>query len=386
MLPSGSARALACPVCGTLVEQRSGRSLDSGLACASATLLLLLPANLMPLLTTSAMGASRTSHLASAATEMWRQGRPLVGLLTTLFLVVLPVVRFGLLTLVLGRLKLRRPAPWLGRAFRWANELEIWAMADVFVLALMVTYARLAATIPTRLEPGAYCFVAAGIMTVVTRFAVDKRAVWEAIGHFQEDPDSPAASCGGCGLLVGSKGLDQPCPRCEHRIHARSPNAMRRATALTVMGVLFYLPANIYPMATLPIGLTPRSYTVLQGVNDLIQAHLLGLGLLVFTASFLIPVLKLAGLSWCILSVVRRSASRLKLKTRVYHAVEEVGRWSMIDPFVIGAFVPVMQYNDVITGRAEPAAVAFSAVVVTTMIAARAFDPRLMWDAAGAPA
>ncbi|MDE2356957.1 MAG: paraquat-inducible protein A, partial [Alphaproteobacteria bacterium] len=66
-----------------------------------------------------------------------------------------------------------------------------------------------------------------------------------------------------------------------------------------------------------------------------------------------------------------------------YTAIDEIGRWSMIDPFVIGAFVPVMQYNDFIDGRAEPAATAFTAVVVTTMLAARLFDPRRMWDAAG---
>jgi len=71
------------------------------------------------------------------------------------------------------------------------------------------------------------------------------------------------------------------------------------------------------------------------------------------------------------------------LKTRVYKIVEEIGRWSMVDPFVIACFVPVMQYNNFIYGRAEPAAPAFAAVVILTMIAARTFDPRLMWDAAG---
>ena len=72
-------------------------------------------------------------------------------------------------------------------------------------------------------------------------------------------------------------------------------------------------------------------------------------------------------------------------KTRVYRLIEEIGRWSMVDPFVIACFVPVMQYNALIYGRAEPAAPAFATVVVLTMIAARAFDPRLMWDVAMRP-
>ncbi|HWF00758.1 MAG TPA: paraquat-inducible protein A [Caulobacteraceae bacterium] len=379
-LQGGTARALACPVCGWVVERRTLRSLDGALACASATLLLLIPANLSPLLTTMAMGATRTSYLASAAAVTWRQGEPLVGVLTTLFLGVFPLARFALLTLVLARVKLGRPAPWLGAAFRWAEVLEIWAMADVFVLALIVTYARLAATIPTQFGPGAWCFVAAGLMTLLTRAALDKRAIWERIAPSRELA-APAAACGACGLLAGPENLEHPCPRCGHEIHARSPAALRRATALTVAGLLLYLPANLYPMATLPIGLTPRHYTVLQGVKDLIQAHLLGLGLLVFVASFLIPIVKLVGLSWCVLSVIRRSTRRLQAKTRVFHVVDQIGRWSMLDPFVIGAFVPVVQYNDLVSGRAEPAATAFSVVVVATMIGARCFDPRLMWDA-----
>ena len=76
-----------------------------------------------------------------------------------------------------------------------------------------------------------------------------------------------------------------------------------------------------------------------------------------------------------------RSRRRLVLKTRVYRVVEEIGSWSMVDPFVIGCFVPVMHYNALIYGRAEPAAVPFTAVVVLTVISAKTFDPRLMWDA-----
>jgi paraquat-inducible protein A len=83
-------------------------------------------------------------------------------------------------------------------------------------------------------------------------------------------------------------------------------------------------------------------------------------------------------------SVLTRSRRFLVAKTRAYRLVEEIGRWSMIDPFVIGAFVPVMQYNDFVYARPEPAAVAFTAVVIVTMLAARLFDPRLMWDAAEA--
>jgi paraquat-inducible protein A len=364
------------------LEHTAGKSLDGALACASAAFLLLIPANLFPLITTYAAGSSRTSHLISTATAMWKDERPWVGLLVTLFLVIFPLARFGLLTLVLGRLRLNLRAPWLGPAFRWANELQPWAMADVFLLAMLVTYARLAVTIPVVLGLGAYCFIAAGVLTLFTRATLDKAAIWEAIAPAGRPPSGQSLACSHCGLVLPPAADGHACPRCEAKVHIRKPGAVRRAAALTVAGLLLYLPANIYPIATLPIGLTPTHYTVLEGVIDLVQAHLLGLGLVVLMASFVIPTVKLVGLGWCVVSVLRRSSRSLGAKSRMYHFVDEIGRWSMVDPFVIGAFVPVMQYNDVITGRAEPAAVAFSAVVVTTMVAARAFDPRLMWDAA----
>jgi paraquat-inducible protein A len=102
---------------------------------------------------------------------------------------------------------------------------------------------------------------------------------------------------------------------------------------------------------------------------------------LVFSASFAIPLLKMAGLSWCIVSVLHRSDRGLLGKTRAYRIIEEVGRWSMVDPLTIACFVPVLQFNGLIAGSAQAAATPFTAVVILTTLAVKAFDPRLMWDA-----
>jgi paraquat-inducible protein A len=374
---------VACRVCEAQLERTTVRSLDAALASAGATFLLLIPANLYPLMTTAAMGATRTSHLASTAAAMWRDNRPWVGVFVSLFLIIIPLVRFAILSVVLAEVRSGHVAHHTGRAFRLDQELETWAMSDVFLLALMVTYARLATSISVRLDVGAYCFIAAGLTTLLTRAFLDRRAVWEAISPSPDHaPAGPAVICNACGLVLPASMNGGHCPRCGNTIHARRPGAVRRAAALTLAAFLLYIPANLYPIATLPIGFTSAHYTVLEGVKDLFQAKLFALAVVIFCASFLIPVLKLVGMTWFIASVVRRSRRALVLKTRLYRAVEEVGRWSMIDPFVIGAFVPVMHYNNFVYARAEPAAGAFSFVVVGTMLAARCFDPRLMWDAA----
>ncbi len=309
----------------------------------------------------------------------------MLAIVIGLLIIVLPLVRFALLSLVLLLVRFESRPPWLGSAFRWSNRLQPWAMPDVFVLALWVAYARLSATVTTTLEPGALCFIGAGLAALFTRAVLDKPAVWREIGpertHSLNTADPSRVSCPSCELVTVCDEGDR-CPRCAARLNARVPGALPIAVALTLAALILYLPANLYPIASIPIGLKPTAYTVLGGVIDLFQAHLLGLALLVFTASFAIPFIKLAGLGWCVASVLMRSRRWLPAKTKTYRVIEEIGRWSMVDPFVIAIFVPVTQFNAAISSSADAAAPFFTLVVVLTIIAAQAFDPRLMWDVA----
>jgi paraquat-inducible protein A len=381
--PRPGAAVLRCRVCGSELERRTGRSLGGALAFSSATLLLLLPANLAPFLQTGVLGAVRVSRLASGPVELWREGWPALGVLVALVVVVAPLVRFGLLTAALGALRLGGRAAWIGPVFRWADRLQPWAMADVAVLALWIAFARLDATVPTELGLGGVCFIGAGLTSLFTRALLDKPAIWRTIRPDTHQAPSPGSlACDACHLLAPAEAEGRPCPRCAARLAFRKPGAAGRAAALTLAGMLLYLPANLFPMATIPIRLEPSTYTVLQGVLDLFGAGLFGLGLLVFTASFAVPLLKLSALAWFLAALRGRSRRALRTKTRLFGVVEEIGRWSMVDPLVIACFVPVMQFNAKLYGQAGPAATAFSGVVVLTMVATRAFDPRLLWDAA----
>ena len=378
--PTGPGAVFDCPVCQTVVERTGGRSLTAALACAAATFLLLIPANLLPLLTTSLAGVSRESVLGSSARVMFTRGFPELGVAIGLAVIVLPLLRFGLLTAVLSMLRLQRRPGWLGPAFRIADDLRTWAMPDVFLLALWVAYARLDKTIAVELGLGAFCFVAAAILSLATRAVLDPVAVWRAIA-----PDLPAPVgaatllCEHCEQVLPATREGQRCPRCAARLAPRGGGSVAVSSALTIAAMLLYLPANLYPIATLPTGLASVHYTVLEGVIDLAQADLYALAALVFTASFAIPLLKLGVVTWCVTSVLRHSTRHRVLKTRLFLVVDEIGRWSMVDPFVISCFVPVTQYNALIHGNVEPAAPAFTAVVVLTMLATRYFDPRLLW-------
>ncbi len=356
------------------------------LACAAAGLLLLIPANLLPFLTTSIVGVSRESRLISSATAMWGDGFPVLGIVIGLFVVVLPLLRLALVCAVLGALRFGRRPAWIGAAFRHAQALQVWAMADVFLLGFAVAYARLATTIAIDVGSGAWCFVAAAILSLLMRATLDPAAVWEAIGPADETraeaPATPMLVCTACDRVAAATSAGSMCPRCGQRLHRRKALAVTTTAALALAAALLYVPSNLYPMATLPVGLQSVEYTVLEGVIDLWHVGLYGLAALVFCASFAIPIAKLLVLAWCLQSVLRRRLRHLVAKTRAHRVVEEIGRWSMVDPFVIACFVPVTQYNTLLHGSAEAAAPMFTAVVILTTLAARCFDPRLMWDAA----
>lgn len=377
------AHVVTCRRCRSRLEHCAGTHPDAALACALGALLLLIPAWTLPFLTTSALGATRTSHLFSSVTILWREGQPLLAVVVCLVILVFPVVRLSSLGAVLIALRAQDRPRWLPAAFRLSNALQTWAMLDVFLLGLLVAYFRLQSSIPANIDSGAIFFMLAIVLGVAARASLDKAGTWHLIGssHRCMDPRSVIA-CFSCGLLVPRSTESHDCPRCGATVRARKPQSHSRAIALLVAAVLLYFPANLYPIATIPIGLTPTSYTVLGGVRDLYDSHLFGLALLVFTASFTIPLLKMAGLAWCIASTLHRHSNRLVAKTRVYRIVEEVGRWSMVDPLTIACFVPVLQFNGLIDGHAQPAATPFTAVVILTTLAVKAFDPRLMWDAA----
>jgi paraquat-inducible protein A len=382
-LPVERRDVVSCSRCKTQLEHSAGKSLNATLACCAAIMLLLIPAWTAPFLTTSALGATRTSILPMSVSVVWRDGSPVLALTVCLFVLAFPLIRFGALTGVLLALRLKIRPPWLIPAFRLCNALQVWAMLDVFLLGLMVAYFRLRSSLYVSLGAGAVCFICAGVLSLVVRATLDKSQVWRLIGPDSGSIRAPSMVCLSCALVMPRADEPQICPRCGATVTARKRNSYARSMALLLAAGLMYLPANIYPIATIPIDLKPTSYTVLGGVIDLVKSDLLGLAALVFTASFTIPLLKMLGLAWCASSALCGSCGSLVGKTRIYRIVEEIGRWSMVDPLTIACFVPVLQFNALIDGHAEPAVVPFSAVVILTTLAVQLFDPRKMWDAAG---
>lgn len=376
--------AALCSTCERPLERTAGRSIVAALAFSASTLVLLFPANLLPLMRVSILGMSDESHIWSGVAALWNHQWVIIAVLVAAFVVILPILRFALLSVVLGALSLGFRPDWLGAAFRWTIAIDQWAMPDVFLIGCAVGYSRVDANLPVRIGWGGICFVAAALLSMLSRAALDRRAVWRAIGPESHVSNfgSPAISCTACDYVAPAQAERTPCPRCGQLLAARRPDALVRTAALVIAGIILYVPANVFAMSTAVQLGKSVPHRIIDGIIELFQAGLWPLGVLIFCTSIAIPLFKLAGLGWFLISIRRRSRRRLVLKTKLYRAIDEIGRWSNIDVFTVAVFVPLMQFGAIATAHASAGCTAFLLVVVLTMIASRAFDPRLMWDAA----
>lgn len=166
------------------------------------------------------------------------------------------------------------------------------------------------------------------------------------------------------------------CLRCGTSL---APPGLQGVWAWLIAGVVVYVPANLYPMLrTQTMGRTQDS-TILGGAIELAQSGALGVALIVFVASIVIPLGKFAAIGWLALAVHFRWPIRGHARLRLYEVVEFIGRWSMIDVFVVAILSALVQFNFAASIAPGIAAVSFALSVAFTMLAAQAFDPRLIW-------
>jgi paraquat-inducible protein A len=268
-------------------------------------------------------------------------------------------------------------------------------MIEIYMLGLFVAYVRLSDMARIELGPAVFALIGLMVILIAADVLLDEQAVWEAmeppnrracmlartaaITHTVETTHRFRIGCDTCGL-VSRAAPGVHCPRCGYRLRVRKCRSVEHTWAYSLAAAALYIPANIYPVLTIvQLGVGHPS-TILGGVRELVGAGMWPLALLVFFASIAVPVLKLIGLSLLLISTHMRSTWRLHDRTVLYRIVDAIGRWSMIDIFMESILVALVQFGKIATVYPGPGAIAFSAVVILTVLAARSFDPRLMWD------
>jgi len=189
-------------------------------------------------------------------------------------------------------------------------------------------------------------------------------------------------SCHVCGLVSKAPpGCHEAhCPRCSSPLHFRKPDSVARSWALLIAAYIMYIPANLLPIMEASSFLGSQDDTIMSGIIYLWHSGSWDLALIVFIASIMVPLLKLIAITLLLITVQRRSVWQPQQRTKLYRIVEFVGRWSMLDVYVVAILAALVQIGALATVKAGPAALAFGAVVVLTMFSAMQFDPRLIWD------
>jgi paraquat-inducible protein A len=187
-------------------------------------------------------------------------------------------------------------------------------------------------------------------------------------------------TCGKLAFDVGHDDYEEHCPRCQAHMHMRAINSLSRTWALLITAAILYIPANIMPIMTVTYFGAGQPDTIMSGVITLLQLGSYPVAAVIFIASILVPVLKMVALLILLLSVQLKWTLDDRQRTRMYRAVELVGRWSMLDIFVIALLVALVSFGSIAQIISGPGATAFGSVVVLTMLAATTFDARLIWD------
>lgn len=380
-------RTAACVICGAKLYREQRDSILWVLSLTIAALALFLVANLLPFMTFKLEGREQPSTIMTGVIGMHDAGMWPLAALVFAAAILMPFLKLLTLLYVLLPLHFGR-RPWaMAPLFRRIETIHPWAMMEVFLLGVIVAYVKLTDLATIELGIALFAFVGVIILMTAADIVLDPRKVWHQLAPQGSDRllDQPEAgslvSCHGCRQLYRLRTQKRPiCTRCGATLHKRKPNSITVSWALSIAACILYIPANLLPIMTVIQFGQGEPNTILGGIKLLIQAGMWPVAVLVFFASVVVPVMKLLCLIYLLLSVQLRSHRRPRDRTLLFRVTEAVGRWSMVDIFMISILVALVSLGSIATVEPGAGAIAFAAVVIITMNAAMAFDPRLIWD------
>ncbi len=372
-----------CQRCGAdLHHERHGWHARA-LAFTLTGVILFLVSNLFPFLGLEVGGLRQETTLLSGVQALFEREQTLLAVLVLGTIFLMPLLELLGLSYLLGSFALRCHLPLQRGVLYLLLRLRPWNMMEVFLVGALVASIKLQDMADILPGPALFAFLGVVFMLIAAHSHVDRLALWRWIraeDAYLQQPGEAMISCDCCQALVGSSLSGQPCPRCGSRLSGRVTHSLQKTTALLLGAVILYVPANTLPiMTTTSLGQV-QTDTIFSGVLYLLQSGMWPLALIVFVASILVPLAKIVVLSYLLWSVHWRSAGRLRHRAWLYRITEFVGRWSMIDVYVVILLVALVQFG--LLANIEPggAALAFGGVVILTMLAAETFDPRLLWD------
>ncbi|RKT14029.1 paraquat-inducible protein A [Paraburkholderia sp. RAU2J] len=407
----------SCSRCRAGLEGTQGASVPLDRICAVtvAALITFCIAQAFPVIQLQTNGMTSEATLFGAVRSLWTGHMRIVAMMVLCSAILFPLIELLALLYVLVPLRFGKVVRHFNGMLRVVQFIRPWGMVEVFMLGVVITIVKMVSMAQVIPGPGLFAF---GALTLMLAFLAtfDPRVLWSrrdeitfrrpaeirwtrlkhrcaprALTFFGRKP-APAVhmtarragliACHTCGLVQKhiAASSEQRCSRCESMLHTRHPDSVTRTSSLVLAAALAYIPANLLPiMHTSSLGHSEDD-TILGGVAYFWTSGDWPLAVVVFVASVVVPMLKLAILTLQIVAARRSPDWQPLERARLHRLVECVGRWSMLDIFVVALTVALVHFGSFAVVTAGPGALAFGAVVILTMLASHQFDPRLIWD------
>lgn len=385
MVPLPADQQLICGNCDRVLHFGRGPWLDKTTALAVAALVLFIGANAFTFFTLQLGSATQSATILSGAGALIDREEWVLAALVLVTIFLLPMLEVFALLYLLLPYRFNRRLPGQIRVLRWLERVQHWIMQDVFLLGVLVTTVKLGDSATVHLGPGMPLFFLLVGVLQAAYWIMDKENLWSWLypnNCFTQHEHETLYDCDVCKAMVAESIIQQRrhCPRCNARIHSRIPDSLQKTCALILASIILFVPANLYPIMYYDELGTNYDSTILSGVIDLAANDLWLIAIVVFVASIVVPVLKLLMLGFLVWSVYARMQRFTRLRSWMYRVTKFIGRWSMVDVYVVTLLTAVVQFG--LIGQVEPGAalLPFAAVVVLTMLAAETFDPRLIWE------
>lgn len=378
---------ISCPRCGHTISDVAESPLAEPIAYALTSMIMLVLTYLFPFMSFSASGNTSSIYFYQAMSSLFANDFVSIGVFLLLSLTILPLLCLVLVTYIHIALYFDKSQLSL-KHLKLLQAIKPWMMVDVFLIGILVALVKIMSMAEVGFGLSFWAFVLFTLAFLKTLTSIDLHWLWRKIAGplpQYKVPEtvlscvqSELAHCHYCDAL--SPHNHTHCLRCNAPLKHQTRHNTTHCVAFLIAAMVFYIPANLFPMMDMQLLGQSEPSTIIGGVILLWQLKSYPVAMVIFFASVMIPISKMVAIAWLCYTCKRNHPEQAKQQLKIYRITEFIGRWSMIDVFVVAILVALVHLEGLVTVYPGQAAVSFAAVVVLTMLSAMSFDPRIIWD------
>ncbi|HKM95493.1 MAG TPA: membrane integrity lipid transport subunit YebS, partial [Buttiauxella sp.] len=373
-----SSQSAYCPRCDAKVFHGRDWSLTRLAAMAVAMLLLMPVAFSEPLVRVYLLGAGIDANLFQGIWQMTRQGSPLTAAIVMFCAVGAPATLVvGIIYLYFGNILGMNLRPVL----LMLEKLKEWVMLDIYLVGIGVACIKVREFAFIQPGLGLVAFIALVILSLLTLIHLNVEQLWSRF--YPQRPshawNAQLRVCLGCNF-TGVPDKRGRCPRCHVPLRVRRRHSLQKSWAALIGSLILLLPANLLPISILYVNGSRQEDTIFSGIISLAESNV-AVAAVVFIASILVPFTKIIVLISLLISIHFKCERGLRTRILLLRFITWIGRWSILDLFVISLTMSLVNRDQLLAFTMGPAAFYFGAAVILTILAVEWLDSRLLWDA-----